>query len=267
MRDQQGFLWRCRLTVSALLLAAGPLASSAQEAPDSGAAIANTTTPLTPVLGAHTLLTHSEGMGVTPAVSSPIDTQPTGSSFIVINSGYAKNANAPVDSYANRWKRVGDTVVYNGYGDSFNVTAYVALAGKGGAKHTVRIDKSGYPEGEISVPFIEIAHAGLLQDAVQNYPQPGLVLTSGSVTTTGPAVLVAVWWGDGAFKHMTTRPDNGFTLIESYLMLPDNSGVQCAVAYKQVQAAGSYNVRWIGSPIQGAILWLFAFQAKPASTR
>jgi len=244
---------RHRRTALAALLSLLPLITTAQEA----------STGL-PELGAHTLLTHSEGMGVTPAVTTPIGTQSTGSSFIVLNSGYAKNAAAPEDSYHNRWKRVGDSVVYNGYGDSFSAAAYVAVTGKGGAEHTVRIDKSGYPQGEISVPFIEVAHAGLLQDMAQNYAEPGLVLTSGTVTTTGPALLVAVWMGDGAFKHMTTRPDNGFTLIDSYLMLPDNSGVQCAVAYRRVDAAGSYNVRWIGSPIQGAILWLFAFQAKAA---
>ncbi|WP_243049108.1 hypothetical protein [Dyella sp. RRB7] len=215
-----------------------------------------------PALGAHTLLTHSEGMGVTPALSTPIDTQPSGSSFLVLNGGYVRNAVAPTDSYANHWKRVGDSVVFHGYDGAFNVTAYVALAGQGGAKHTVRIDKSGYPEGEITVPFVEVTHAGVLKDMAQNYPSPGLVLTSGSVTTTGPATLIAVWWGDAGVKNMSARPNNGFTVIDSYLLLPENSGVQCAVAFKQVTQAGTYDVSWVGAPIQGAILWLFAFQAK-----
>jgi hypothetical protein len=82
------------------------------------------------------------------------------------------------------------------------------------------------------------------------------------VTTTGPATLIAVWWGDGGVKRMTAVPNNGFAVIDSYLMLPDNSGVQCAVAYKQVAAAGTYNVSWAGAPAQGAILWLLAFQSK-----
>jgi hypothetical protein len=180
----------------------------------------------------------------------------------VLNGGYVGNATTPVDSFGNRWKRVGDSAVYNGYGGAFNVTAYVVLSAKGGKGHTVSIAKRANPAGEISVPFVEVMHAGVLKDVAQNYPAPGLVLTSGSVTTTGPATLVAIWWGDGAIKHMTTRPDSGFTMLDSYLMLPDNSGVQSAVAYRQVSAAGTYNVSWIGSPIQGAILFLFAFQAK-----
>ncbi|SFS17058.1 hypothetical protein SAMN05216570_3456 [Dyella sp. OK004] len=215
-----------------------------------------------PVLGAHTLLTHSEGMGKSPAVTEPLDTQPSGSALIVFNGGYASNDARPVDSYANRWKQLGRSVYYNGYGGSFNVSAYVALNAKGGAQHTVRIDKPGNASGEISVPFIEVKQAGVLQDVAQNYPETGLVLTSGNVTTTGPATLIAVWWGDGGVKHMTARPDNDFTVIDSYLLLPDNSGVQVAVASRQVTTAGTYHVSWVGSPIQGAILWLFAFQAK-----
>jgi len=246
-------------TVVALLLAC-PALSAAQSASTSSANAPDTLPQNASMLGAHTLLTHSEGMGVTPAVTAALETQPTGSSFIVLNGGYAKNANGPVDSYANRWKRVGSRVTFNGYGGAFDVSAYIATAGKGGAGHAVRIDKSGYPEGEITVPFVEVRNAGVLKDMAQNYPAPALVMTSGDVTTTGPATLVAVWWGDAGVKSMTTRPDNGFQMIDSYLMLPDNSGVQCAVAYRQVASAGTYHVSWVGSPIQGAILWLFAFQ-------
>ncbi len=239
--------------MAALLMAGAPAIQASDTSPTVQAA---------PSLGAHTLLTHSEGMGVAPAVTAPIDTQTTGSSLIVLNGGYAGNADKPVDSYGNRWKRIGDTVVYKGYSGAFTVCAYAVLSAKGGAGHTVTIAKRANPAGEISVPFIEVMHAGVLQDMAQNYPAPGLVLTSGNVTTTGPATLVAVWWGDAGVKRMTTRPDHEFTMIDSYLTLPDNSGVQVAVAYRQVASAGSYNVSWIGSPIQGAILWLFAFQSK-----
>jgi hypothetical protein len=216
----------------------------------------------TPSLGAHTLLAQSEGLGTNPAVTAPIATQPHGSSLIVFNGGYSSTSARPVDSYANRWKQLGDTVPYgNGYGDRFDLKAYVALSAKGGSNHTVSIAKPSEAAGEISVPFIEIRQAGVLQDVVQNYPPASLVMTSGRVTTTGPAVLLAVWWGDGGVKRMTAVPNNGFAVIDSFLKLPDNSGVQCAVAFKQVSAAGSYDVSWTGVPVQGAILWLFAFQS------
>lgn len=214
-------------------------------------------------LGAHTLQTQSEGLGTSPVITDSITTQQRGSSLIVFNGGYSSNALDPIDSYGNRWKQLGNDVPFgNGYGDRFNVKAYVALAAKGGPGHTVSFIKNGNAKGEISVPFIEIKDAGVLHDVRQNYAPTGTVMTSGSVTTTGPATLVAVWWGDGGIKRMSAVPNNGFAVIDSYLKLPDNSGVQCAVAYKQVATAGSYNVSWTGAPAQGAILWLLAFQSK-----
>jgi hypothetical protein len=252
----------CRGIAMTALLATAPAISSAQTDPvapsDPGAHM-----PPASSLGAHTLLTQPEGLGTSPAVTEAVATQPAGSSLIVFNGGYSSNSARPVDSYANHWKQLGGDVPFgNGYGDRFNVKAYVALSAKGGPAHTVSIAKQGYAAGEISLPFIEIRQAGVLQDVAQNYPQPGLRMTSGSVTTTGPATLIAVWWGDGGIKRMTAVPDSGFTVIDSFLMLPDESGVQCAVAFKQVGAAGTYNLSWIGAPVQGAILWLFAFQSK-----
>jgi hypothetical protein len=236
----------------ALLLVAIPALVQAQQSPPM---------TVTSSLGAHTLLGQGEGLGVSPAVTRAVDTQASGSSLIVLSGGYSANDSAPVDSYANRWKKVGDVPYGNGYGDRFNVKAYVALAAKGGPGHTVGIDKNGNATGEITVPFVEVKHAGVLKDVAQNYPPAGVVLTSGSVTTTGPATLVAFWWGDGGVKRMTAVPNDGFVVIDRFLDLPDESGVQCAVAFKQVPAAGTYNVSWVGAPVQGAILWLFAFQS------
>jgi hypothetical protein len=248
----------CRGTTVAALLIASPTVALAQLASGVSGLPA-----LSSSLGAHTLQTQSEGLGASPVVTDPVTTQPQGSSLIVFNGGYLTNASAPQDSYGNRWKQLGQDVPFgNGYGDRFNVKAYLVLDAKGGPDHTVRFAKNGNAAGEISVPFVEIRHAGVLQDVAQNYAPTGLRMTSGNVTTTGPATLVAVWWGDGGVKRMTAVPDNGFAVIDSYLKLPDNSGVQCAVAVRQVAAAGTYNVSWAGAPAQGAILWLLAFQTK-----
>jgi hypothetical protein len=237
-----------------------------------------------PALGAHTLLAQADHRGSSPAVTRPLDTARTGSSLLVLNGGFASNAAPPTDSFGRRWVQVGPTAVYDGYQGRFDVKAYVSLAGPGGPGHTVRIDKPGEPDREISIPFVEIRHAGVLQDYAQNYPAPDLVqriagklkrtvqgvlarpddsfrMTSGEVTTTGPATLIAVWWGDGNVRQMTAVPGDGFTVIDSYLQLPPISGVQCAVAYRQVDRAGTYRVSWSGSPRQRAILWLFAFQS------
>lgn len=238
------------------------------------------TPPPMPSLGAHTLLVQSEGLGVAPAVSASIDTRPDGSALLVLVAGDAGNLAAPTDSYGNHWQPVGDRVVYRGYHGRFAARAFVATRASGGPDHRVRFAKPGRAEGELTAPFVEIRHAGRLQAVAQNYPAPGLIdrlgrawrrttgaaaggsatLTSGKVVTTGPATLVAVWWGDAYVYRMTAVPDHGFQVIDRLLELPPNSAVQCAVAVKQVDRAGTWDVSWTGAPAQGAILWLFAFQ-------
>lgn len=230
-----------------------------------------------PALGAHTLLVQPDGQGSDPAIAGPIQTQATGSALLVLVGGFASNASLPSDNYANSWVQQGPRVAYHGYSGRFNTAAYVALPARGGRNHQVVLAKRGMPAGEITAPFVEIKNAGVLQDMANNYALPGLAarlgskfgrswpgadLTSGTVTTTGPATLVAVWWGDAYVYRMTAVPGDGFKVIERFLELPPSSGVQCAVAVRQVDRAGTWRVTWHGTPAQGAILWLFAFQAK-----
>ena len=216
-----------------------------------------------PVLGAHTLLGQEDGSGANPAVTAPIATQASGSSFVVFAAGYTSNSNGPTDNKGNALPQLGGAVEYNGYGGAFNVKAYVVTGGTGGSGHTVTIVKNSVPTGEITIPFVEVRNATVLQDVVQNYPTGSAQLTSGSVTTTGPAVLLAFWWGDSTGLVHSAVPGNGFTIIENFVILPPGSAVQCVVAYREVAAAGTYNVTWTQSDA-GAPLWLFAFQADGA---
>ena len=86
-------------------------------------------------------------------------------------------------------------------------------------------------------------------------------LTSRTVRTTGPATLIAFWWGDGFERDgpgYTAVPNNGFTVTDSVLM--SGSLIQCAVAVRTVSAAGTYDVTWTATPVQGAQLWLVAVE-------
>ena len=212
-------------------------------------------------LGAHALLGQEDGHGKNPAISPPVDTAASGSSFVAFNAGAVVNARAPTDNMGNAWTLLGQPVVYHGYNGAYDVKAYTALAGRGGEGHSVSIVKDGAPASELTLLFVEILNAARLQDVAQTYADAGPLVTSGSVTTTGPAVLLAVWWGDGYFLSQTVVPDNGFTVIESFLDLPPDSAVQTVAAYRVVDAAGTYKVTWNQHPEQGAVLWLMAFQS------
>ncbi|MBN8727816.1 MAG: hypothetical protein J0H15_08955 [Xanthomonadales bacterium] len=215
-----------------------------------------------PTLGAHTLLGQEDGYGANPAVTAPIDTQASGSSFLVFNAGHASNTDPPTDNKGNAWSPLGAPVVYHGYDGAYDLKAYTALGGHGGAGHVVSIVKNGNSSGELTLPFIEVRNAAVIADSAEVYADAAPQVSSGSVTTTGPAVLVALWWGDGFYLQQTAVPDNGFTVADEFLDLPPNSAVQCVVAYRQVAAAGTWRVSWTQAPAQGAILWLIALQAQ-----
>src|SRR5262249_17792769 len=84
--------------------------------------------------------------------------------------------------------------------------------------------------------------------------------TPGSITVDGPATLIAIWGGDsGALGQHAAVPDNGFAVIDSYLDFGDGqTGVQVAVAAKEVTAPGTYTVRWTSTPEQGCACYLIA---------
>jgi hypothetical protein len=235
-----------RFALAGLLFGAPAMSFAAEAAP--------------PSLGAHVFLGQGEGLGVSPAVTPAMDTQATGSVFVIFNAGYSSNDGSPTDTYGNRWKSLGRPLTYADYGDRFNVQAYVASAGKGGPAHTVSITKRGEPKGELSLPFVEVRNASRIQAFAQNYADKALVVASDEITVDGPATLLAFWWGDGGVKSMTATPGDGFQLIDAFVQLPDESGVQGAVAWRQVDAAGTYRVHWTVAPVQGAALWIIAIR-------
>lgn len=210
-----------------------------------------------PALGAHVFVGQPEGLGTNPVVTPAIGTNESGSVFIVFNAGYASNDARPTDNYGNLWRPLGKTVTYEGY-DAFNVKAYYAIGGKGGPGHSVKLDKPGNSRGELSLPFVEVMHATQPPKVVQVYAPSSNAMRSGSITVDGPATLLAFWWGDGGVKRMTVTPGNGFTTIDEFTRLPDESGVQGVVAWKQVDQAGTYDVSWNVEPAQGAALWIVA---------
>jgi len=213
-----------------------------------------------PSLGAHVFLGQGEGLGVSPATTPPVATQAQGSLFVVFNAGYASNDAKPSDTYRNTWKPLGKPATYANYGDRFNVNAWVARDGKGGANHTVSIVKRGEPKGELSMPFVEVRNAHRVSAFAQSYADASLIVASDAVEVDGPATLLAFWWGDGGVKQMTATPGDGFQLIDAFVQLPDESGVQGAVAWRQVTEPGTYRVHWTAAPVQGASLWIIAIQ-------
>lgn len=215
-------------------------------------------------LGAHALV-GQEDTRAAPVAVATLDTATQGSSFIAFVGGFTSNDAGPVDNLGNHWQPLSPPVVYRGYGGRFNVRSYLVPEGRGGAGHRIEVDKPGNPDGELTLVVVEARNAGRLVDVAQDYPRPGLRLTSGTVTTDGPALLVALWWGDAQGLRQVATPGDGFRRIEDFTRLPPNSAVQAVVAVRRVEQAGRYRVTWNNLPKQGAVLWLLAFGQPPPS--
>ena len=208
--------------------------------------------------GVHALSFKMDGTSGTVATASRT-TQATGSSIVVcVGRGVVSAHAAPIDNKSSTYTQIGQSQTYSNAPTS-GTACYIATNVTGGSAHVVTAPVS--PSATLdktTLAAVEVIGGGRVQDFKWN---ERLILqtpyTSLSVTTTGPATLVAVWWGDrGQSSSHFATPDNGFTVIES--LLSAGNLVQVAVATKNVATAGTYNVTWTSN--EGAQLWLIAIQ-------
>ena len=216
---------------------------------------------LAPMLGGHVLaFQRYQAPGGVSVVSTPAITTTTGGrSTIVVSAGrgaIAASARPTDNKNLAPYPQLGASHAYTQYPTSG--TALYALPGAmGGSGHVFRTTTPA--DDEVTLAAVEVVNGTRVQDFQWNEVLAGKPITSLSVTTTGPATLVAFWWGDaGVGGDKTATPNNGFVVIDSILQA--GALVQCAVATRTVSAAGTYSVTWTSTPIQGAQLWLAAIQ-------
>jgi hypothetical protein len=216
---------------------------------------------LPPTLGAHALAFQRQSApGGLAVLSTPAMVTATGGKSTIVVSvgrGVVGAFARPTDNKNPLpYPQLGATHTYTQYPSSG--TALYALTGAlGGSGHVV--STSTPTDDELTLAAVEVVNGSTVQDFKWNEVAGGNPITSLSVTTTGPATLVAFWWGDaGVAGDKTATPNNGFVVTDS--ILQSGALVQCAVATKTVSAAGTYNVTWTSTPIQGAQLWLAAVQ-------
>jgi hypothetical protein len=213
--------------------------------------------PGQPGVGGHGLAYYGLATNFLTSIATPAFTTRASGSTLIVSVGRGKlSAFAlPTDNKSNAYQELGTTHPYTRYPDSG--AAVYAVPGATGGEGTV-VSVSNAKQDEITIAAVEVTGATHVQDQ-QWIEQLAAPLQSKSVTTTGPATLVAFWWGDAPEPMMkTATPNNGFTVVDAIL----NSGalVQCAVAVKNVADAGTYDVTWVATPAQGAQLWLIAVQ-------
>lgn len=214
--------------------------------------------PGQPGVGVHGLAFYRHNVNSPTTISTPVlGTQAAGSTIVVsVGRGNRYVFDLPTDNMGNApYQQLGTEQKYTRYQDS-GTALYAFPNAVGGSGHVVRTTTPA--DDEITLAAVEVVGGTRIQQFEWNEALSA-PLTSRSVTTTGPATLVAFWWGDaGVQSDKTAVPNNDFFVVDS--ILQSGALVQCAVAVKNVTAAGTYNVTWTATPAQGAQLWLVAVE-------
>jgi hypothetical protein len=191
-------------------------------------------------------------------LSTPaLDTGPGANVTIVsVGRGDIKAFRLPTSEDASlSFAQLGDTHSYTNWENS-GTALYAVVDATGGTQRAIRV--STPPNDEVTVAAVVI-EGRRITDFAWKEVSAGNALTSGKVSTSGPATLVAFWWGDAGVRHdKQAVPDNGFRVVDA--VLESGALVQSAVAVKHVTGPGSYDVTWRAWPNQGAQLWIVAVE-------
>ena len=170
----------------------------------------------------------------------------------------------PSDSFGNPYVQADTAHVCSAVAELCGTALYSCQQARGGTGHQVTVAKPiGSDETTLSV--VEIVNGGRLLDAKWSEVAAGLPLTSPAITTSGPALLVAWWWGDADVRFdKTATPDNAFTVIdcESFSRAPWFNARSRSGRSKPPARTTS---RGPSTPLQGAQLWIAAVQSAPAA--
>lgn len=156
----------------------------------------------------------------------------------------------------------------NGFTD-YSLRGYYSYAVAGGSAHAVTGSKSSATAEEATIALLVLSGGTIVSSAVVQRVAAGAgaTLTSGTVTATGPALLVATASGDGnvnATAPTQTWPTgDGWTVHRSVAFGSadaPNGHIPLYVATKEVTAAGDYTVAIQMAINEGATISLYAVQ-------
>jgi hypothetical protein len=172
---------------------------------------------------------------------------------------------SPSDDHGNGFDPLGDTHAYEAW-PTARTGLYAAIDAAGGANHVFSVTWGdiGGTGDEVSLSVVEVRGATSIEDESWVERSGASSITSGDVTTRGPAILVAWWWGSGGVREEgelhVAEPGDGFAIVTgaSALASLGRSGyIQVAVAQRVVSEAGTYRVTWTTDG-EGAQLYLVA---------
>jgi hypothetical protein len=202
--------------------------------------------------------------GTSPSTVALGTTARSGSSLVVCQFGDLTKIHAPTDNKGNEFTLLLSSGYHAGAWKPFGMRMYAKTAAAGGPAHVVSMAKDTATD-ESTLVAIEVKGGATIRDksvVARAAAGAGMPSASGSIVTTGPALLLALWGGDGDVDLTDQRatPEKGWTVIESRF-LGRTAYIQAALAWKRVDTAGPQACTWLPAQRQGAILAMVAIQA------
>lgn len=215
-------------------------------------------------LGGHLGDWDEDGTGTSPATVT-INSQVSGSSFAIVTLTDPGIYTTPTENKGNSSKiQLYESSGYaGGLWAPYGMEYYGIPNAAGGSSHTFQFTKTDTVR-ESTLIVIEAVGGPVIEDtSITNVAAAGagVPYSSATVTTSGPALLIASWSGDGGTGLATQQVnvEAGWDMIESDFRTGIGY-IQAAVAVKYVPEAGTYSVQWTPVANQGAILALSAHQ-------
>ena len=155
-------------------------------------------------------------------------------------------ANPPTDSKSNVFEKIGADVNYSPEFTAGGISTYGCAGVTGGNGYTMT-KTGGYTEATFS--FVEVLGGTSVDGTVQI--AQGSNTPSITITSTGPAILIAVFNG---WQYETSAPSvsAGWTIVEDYYATA--TAIQQTVAIREVSSAGTYTCTFTITPTQKANL-------------
>jgi hypothetical protein len=205
-----------------------------------------------------------DGAGTSPATVSLGTTQASGSTIVVCAGTNRDETGAPTDNKGNTYSALQGSNYYGNQWQPMGIDIWADAQAVGGAGHAISVAKPTYAAGESTIIAVEVQNAGAIQASsivARQTTGPGGQHVSASVTTTGPAMLISFWGGDGGADQIPlyATPEAGWTKVQE-VALDEIFHVQMACAVKYVSGAGTYTCTWTANSNQGGIIALVAVQ-------
>lgn len=247
--------------LAVIMLLAGALSGCTSDMDSNPVTTTALSTPAIPSVAWHGLVFQRQHGELTQLALPDVAAGPEGLVVIGVGRGIASATQSPVDSASGvAATQLESSHRYTKYPESG--TALYSIPVRSGALPRQMVTHLP-PGDEVTVAAVHVVRKHV-QAIAWTEAYPGKVfgrnlVRSLKVRTTGPATLVAFWWGDAGVRgEKTAVPGQGFHVLDSVLF--EGALVQCAVAVKEVDTAGEYDVSWTATPRQAAQLWLMAVQ-------